>query len=157
MLMLGCSESKEPEPLPAAPVQDSAPPPPARRAQVVIPAEVRGQWKAVQIAVLDRETGQETLHTVDVGAEFHLEGTRIGVRVQTFLPDFIMHGLTMTSSSNQPNNPGVQIRIREGDEELFAGWLFSLYPDAHAYYHPRYGFTLVDFIPATPADENPEK
>ncbi|WP_305046825.1 DUF2155 domain-containing protein [Geoalkalibacter sp.] len=156
LLLFACTETRD-EPSAAAPrVMEAVSIPAAQRAHVVIPPEVKGQWQAVRILVVDRETDQKTLHTVDIGEEFCPEGTSLGVRVLAFLPDFIMHGLTMTSSSNQLNNPGVQIRIRDADEELFVGWLFSLYPEAHAYYHPRYGFALVDFIPAA-ADEHPEK
>jgi hypothetical protein len=60
-----------------------------------------------------------------------------------------MDGTTLTSQSNEPKNPAAQVRIYENNAEIFKGWLFSLYPTTHALQHPRYGFTLVDFIPAS--------
>lgn len=157
LLLFACTEARDEPSAPVPQVEEIVPLPAARRAQVVLPPDVQGRWQAVRILVVDRETGRETLHTVAIGEEFLIEGTAIGIRVLAFLPDFIMHGLTMTSSSNELNNPGVQIRIRDAEEELFVGWLFSLYPEAHAYYHPRYGFTLADFIPASPPEKNSEK
>jgi hypothetical protein len=74
--------------------------------------------------------------------------------IVTFLPHFVMHGLVMTSASNRLENPGVQIILSEGDRQIFTGWLFSLYPDAHAFQHPRYVFTLVDYLPVDETDHN---
>jgi len=70
------------------------------------------------------------------------------VKVETFLPAFIMEGSTMTSSTNELKNPGVNVLITENGAVIFKGWLFSKFPNTHAFMHPKYGFTLVDFVPA---------
>jgi hypothetical protein len=120
-----------------------------RGARVVVPDEVQGKWKAVKIAVFDKEKNQEDVYTVDIGSEFAVGGSNITVKVINFLPAFIMDGITMTSVSNEVKNPGAQIVISEEGKEAFNGWLFSLYPGIHAFQHSRYSFTLVDFIPAS--------
>ncbi|MDF1581424.1 MAG: DUF2155 domain-containing protein [Desulfuromonadales bacterium] len=38
--------------------------------------------------------------------------------------------------------------MRETENEVYSGWLFGLYPDTHAYQHPRYNFTLIGYKPA---------
>ena len=115
---------------------------------VVVPNSVKGKWKAVKIAVTDKETNKETVYTVAIGSELTIPNTNLAIKVDNFLPHFMMDGTTLTSQSNEPKNPAAQIRIMEGGKEIFKGWLFSLFPTTHAFQHPRYGFTLVDFVPA---------
>jgi len=146
LMVAGCGKQEE---KPTAEVKPAAEPA-ARKpeARVVIPDEVQGRWKAVKIAVLDKETNKEQVYEVEIGGEFPLPGSELVMKVKNFLPAFIMDGTTMTSASNETKNPAAQIVIAEGEKEVFKGWLFSLYPGTHAFQHPRYSFTLVDFVPA---------
>jgi len=123
--------------------------PTKKESVVVVPDNVKGKWKAVKIAVTDKETNKQNVYTVAIGSEFTLPNTTLTVKVDTFLPNFRMEGTMLTSQSNEPKNPAAQIRIIEGGNEIFKGWLFSLFPTTHAFQHPKYGFTLVDFIPAS--------
>jgi hypothetical protein len=68
--------------------------------------------------------------------------------VETFLPAFIMDDARMTSSSNKATNPAARIVIEEEGKLIYRGWLFGLYPDTHAFQHPRYNFTLLGYQPA---------
>jgi hypothetical protein len=120
-----------------------------KEAIVVVPAIVKGKWKAVKIAVTDKEKSKETVYTVAIGASFTIPATSLTINVDNFLPHFMMDGTTLTSQTNEPKNPAAQIRITENGTEIFKGWLFSLYPTTHAFQHPRFSFTLVDFIPAS--------
>ncbi|AAR33373.1 DUF2155 domain-containing protein [Geobacter sulfurreducens] len=115
---------------------------------VVVPDNVKGKWKSVKIAVTDKAANKESVYTINVGAELAIPESNLTIAVDNFLPHFTMDGTTLTSQSNEPKNPAAQIRILEGGKEVFKGWLFSLYPTTHAFNHPKYGFTLVDFIPA---------
>ncbi len=134
--------------------QQQEQPPPAKPAivkktkRIVIPDTVQGKWKAVKIAVLDKETRKQVVYTVEIGDSFAVDDSTLRVKVNTFLPAFIMDGTTLTSASNATKNPAAQIVISEDGKELYRGWLFSLYPATHAFQHPRYSFTLVDFVPA---------
>ncbi|HEX8960315.1 MAG TPA: DUF2155 domain-containing protein [Geobacteraceae bacterium] len=120
-----------------------------KEAVVVVPDSVKGKWKAVKIAVTNKETNKETVYTVAIGATITIPNTDLSLRVGNFLPHFMMEGTTLTSQSNEPKNPAAQVQIMEGGKEIFKGWLFSLYPTTHAFQHPKYGFTLVDFLPAS--------
>jgi hypothetical protein len=115
--------------------------------EVVIPEEVQGQWKSVRIAITDQDVGERDIYTVEIGSTFTVENTQLTIEVLNFLPAFVMDGTRMTSASNNTSNPAAQIVIREEGEEVFRGWLFSLYPGVHSFKHSRYSFTLVDFIP----------
>ena len=154
-LLLGCTEKQEP-PLESSAVETLGEPLRVcpSRALIIVPPEVHGQWKAVRIAVYDRETGHEEVHTAHIGEEFKFGDAGLSLEVRNFLPHFVMNGLVMTSASNRPENPGTQIAIHDEGEEIYCGWLFSLYPEAHAYEHPRYVFNLVDFFPSGQDDLN---
>jgi len=114
---------------------------------VKVPEIVQGKWKAVKIAVQDKTANKEMVVTVDVGGQQALPGTDLTLKVEAFLPHFIMEGATLTSQTNEPKNPAAQIKIIQGGKEIFKGWLFTLYPTTHAFPDPRYTFALVDFIP----------
>ena len=116
---------------------------------VVVPDKVKGKWKAVKIAVTDKTANKETVYTVPIGGEMPIPGSNMAVKVDNFLPHFSMDGTTLTSQSNEPKNPAAQVRIIEGGKEVFKGWLFSLYPTTHTFQHPKFGFILVDFVPAS--------
>jgi hypothetical protein len=121
----------------------------AKKVSIIVePDSVKGKWKAVKIAITDKTTNREAVYTVGIGTQLSIPDTNLAVVVESFLPDFTMNGALMTSQSNEPKNPAARVRIIEGGKEIFKGWLFSLYPTTHAVQHPRYGFTLVGFIPA---------
>ena len=119
-----------------------------KEAVVVVPDRVKGKWKAVKIAITDKAVNKETVYTVDIGSSFPIPNSNLSIKVENFLPHFMMEGTTLTSQSNEPKNPAAQVKIMEGGNEIFKGWLFTLYPTTHAFQHPKYGFTLVDFVPA---------
>ncbi|PLX92432.1 MAG: DUF2155 domain-containing protein [Desulfuromonas sp.] len=113
--------------------------------RVVIPGEVKGQWKSVEISILDQEISSETTYTINIGETFQVPGSTLKLRVDTFLPAFIMKGSQMTSASNEPKNPAAYVVIEENGEDVFSGWLFSLFPDACAVKNPRYSFNLAGY------------
>jgi len=145
LLVTGCKKKEEPKSVEAV----SPPPHGAKKESVIVePASVKGKWKAVKIAVTDKSTNKEAVYTVAIGTQFSIPDTDLAVNVESFLPHFTMSGAVMTSQSNEPKNPAARVRVYEGGKEIFKGWLFSLYPTTHAIQHPRFGFTLVGFIPA---------
>ena len=115
---------------------------------IIEPASVKGKWKAVKIAVSDKTANKETVYTVAIGSQFAIPDTNLAIKVENFLPHFTMAGAVRTSLSNEPKNPAARVRIYEDGKEIFNGWLFSLFPTTHALQHPKYGFTLVGFVPA---------
>ncbi|WP_183353708.1 DUF2155 domain-containing protein [Geomonas silvestris] len=122
---------------------------PARASSVVVvPDSVKGKWKAVKVAVADKNAKQQNVYELELGKDFKLPDSDLTLTVENFLPNFVMEGTTLTSISNELKNPAAQLVIHEGKKEIFKGWLFTLYPTTHAFQHPQYGFTLVDYVPA---------
>jgi hypothetical protein len=144
LALSGCTSQEEKEPAPE-PVKKTVP---KAQTVVVIPESVQGMWKAVKISVQDKEKASEEIYTVDIGYAFDLDNSNLRLQVVNFLPHFVMDGKTLTSVGNDTKNPAVQIVITENGTEIFNGWLFSLYPNTHAFQHARYSFSLADFLPA---------
>lgn len=116
--------------------------------RIVIPPDVAGKWKAVRIAVIDKSNVSQKLYTIPIGGKVAIPSSALVIEAETFLPAFTMEGSTITTSSSELKNPGVKVRITENGSEIFRGWLFSMFPKTHAFMHPKYGFTLVDVVPA---------
>jgi hypothetical protein len=158
--LVACQKKEEeaPPPLP--------PPPPAEQSQVmpggapadipkiegggvtVVPEHVKGKWKAVVLVVEDKGQKQTKEYTVNLGKELSIPNSPLVVNVIEFLPDLTIAESTFTSVSNEPNNPAVHVTIREGDKEIFKGWLFSLFPTIHPFQHAQYGVTLKEGVPS---------
>jgi len=146
-LLSGCSNKEESK----KSVRDQAPAKDSvirKQTAVSVPNSVKGKWQSVKISIMDKETKQEGFVTIEIGKTMKVNGTNLVIKVETFLPHFIMDGTTLTSSSNSPVNPAVQIHVTENGLEVFNGWLFTLYPNTHASKHARYGFGLADYTPA---------
>jgi hypothetical protein len=141
----GCQNHDQPS-LPKASSTDSHPT--KQKNMIVVPPYVAGKWKTVRIAVVDKSSVSEKVYAIPIGGKLVIPGSSMTIKVETFLPSFIMEGSTMTSISNDLTNPGVKIQIIENGSELFSGWLFSKFPSTHAFIHPKYGFALIDAQPA---------
>jgi hypothetical protein len=138
----GCNEKESPKPAVSTPQPAKAP------SVVVVPDSVKGHWKAVKLAVVDKNAKGQKVYTIAIGSEFKLPASDLTLRVENFLPHFVMEGTTLTSQSNELKNPAAQLRVSQGGREIYKGWLFTLYPTAHAFQHPHFSFTLVDYVPA---------
>jgi hypothetical protein len=158
----GCSKSEEPKPeaakaaAPAAQPEMPASHPPVAGAesgsgmaasqprQVVVPDDVKATWKAVVLSVTDKQTNESHDVTVDIGGT--AKDGDLEITVEDFLPAFSMGGGTITSSANETLNPAARLVVKDKGAEIFTGWLFSLYPDAHPFQHDKYSVILKDFV-----------
>jgi hypothetical protein len=146
-VLTGCSSKDETQKAPKAtvPAGDAVV---KKQTEVSVPENVKGKWKSVKLSIVDKESNREGFVVIEIGKTMKVNGTNLVIKVENFLPHFIMDGTTLTSSSNSPKNPAVQVLITENGKEVFKGWLFTLYPNTHASQHSRYGFGLADFTPA---------
>ncbi|MHB8763131.1 MAG: DUF2155 domain-containing protein [Deferrisomatales bacterium] len=123
--------------------QDGAPAPAAPR-QVVVPDEVKATWKSVVLAVTDRSGNTSKDVTIEIGGSATVGDLEIAV--ESFLPAFTMGEGNITSRTNETDNPAARLMVKEKGTEVFSGWLFSMYPDAHPFQHERYNVSLKDFV-----------
>ena|SRR5512133_1699436 len=143
-VLIGCQQEQPPRPE----LHTAQSHPIKKEAKILIPAGVGDRWKAVRIAVVDKSKATQKSYTIPIGGKLAIPSSTLVIEVEAFLPSFIMEGSIMTSASNELKNPGVKVRITENGTVVFRGWLFSLFPKTHAFMHPKYGFTLVDVVPA---------
>ncbi len=110
---------------------------------VVVPAAVTAKWKAVKLNIEDKAAKSTKEYTVAVGSELAVPNTKMKIKVLAFLPDFRMGEKDITSASDKPNNPAVQVSITEPGKEAWKGWLYSMHPGIHPYAHEQVAITLV--------------
>jgi len=114
--------------------------------KIDVPEGVKGVWVSAVVTVEDKSKGNSEDITVPLNSEYMLADSNVKLVVGDFLPDFRMEGSTITSSSPEPNNPAVQIKVFEGEEEIFAGWLYSRFPAIHPFQHVKYAITLKEGV-----------
>lgn len=73
--------------------------------------------------------------------------THLGVR--RFVPDFVLgEGNRVQSRSGEPRNPAALVEAWQGEERVFAGWIFAKFPDfgdGHGDGRAALSFVLKDF------------
>ena len=128
---------------------------PARgKSQIVVPPSVKGQWSGAKIIVEDKTSKAKQEYTVKLNNDFKIPNSNLKVHVGEFLPEILFEGQTITSRSNEPNNPGLTIRVYENDKQIFPdlktgkqwAWLFAKVPSMHAFVHPKYGIILKEGV-----------
>ena len=63
-----------------------------------------------------------------------------------FFPHFKRAADQITSESNKPENPALQIEVFEGGKEIFHGWRFAKFPEVHSLVHDQYAIALVEGV-----------
>lgn len=114
--------------------------------KVIVPPEVQRKWDSVRLIFEDRHNKKKAEYVVKLNTEFSITGTDLKIICKDFLPDFKMEKDIITSKSIEPNNPAVRTIIYERDQKIFNGWLYSKYPEIHAFEHPRYVLILKEGI-----------
>ncbi|HMK49446.1 MAG TPA: hypothetical protein VK435_05290, partial [Thermodesulfovibrionales bacterium] len=124
------------------------------KTQIVVPPDVKGKWSGAKIIVEDKTAKTKQEYTVKLNSDFKIPNSNLKVHVGEFLPDIQFEGLTITSKSNQPNNPGLTIRVYENEKQIFPdpksgkqwAWLFAKVPSMHAFVHSKYGIILKEGV-----------
>jgi hypothetical protein len=111
---------------------------------VIVPDSVKGAWKAVKIEVEFKETKSTKQFSVPLDSEFQVPDSDLTVKVGDFLPHFSMTAESITSSSDNPENPAVRLEALEAGNLIFKGWLFAKFPDVHPLQHEKYGLKLIE-------------
>ena len=109
---------------------------------VMVPDAVKGSWSKVTLVFEDKSGKKKTEYTVKVGSSLEIPGTGLKVQVGEFLPDFQMTDTTITSKSNEPNNPAVRVEVFEKGKAIYKNWLYAKFPEIHKFEHERYSLML---------------
>ncbi len=111
--------------------------------KVTVPAEVMSAWKSVKIEVEFKGKKATKTFSIPLNSEFKVPDSDLTIKVGAFLPHFAMTADSITSNSNNPENPAVRVEVLEKENTVFKGWLFSKFPDVHPFQHDRFGLKLV--------------
>ena len=114
--------------------------------KVVVPDAVKGSWKAAKIEVEYKDKKSKKQFTVPLNSDFKVPDSDLVIKVGAFLPHFSMAADSITSGSNNPENPATRIEVFQNQKEIFHGWLFAKFPTVHPFQHEKYGVTLVEGI-----------
>lgn len=144
-------KKKEQPPVPP-PMQEGAPGPAGAphgdmgggpEKKVTVPPEVKATWKSVKIEVELKQTKARKTVSIPLNSEYKLPDSDLTIKVGDFLPHFAMTADSITSNSNNLENPAARVEILEKGNTIFKGWLFSKFPDVHPLQHEKYGVKLL--------------
>ena len=118
------------------------------RLELVVPDEVRKEWKGVSISVKDKKTGVKKKYQIGIGENMKIPDSELDIKAVAILPDFqIKHQIgIITSTSNKPNNPAAKIVIQERGKELFRSWIYQKLPTVNAFNHEKFEVLLIEAI-----------
>lgn len=125
---------------------------PGGKAQVTVPDFVKGKWGAAKIIIEEKATKKKLEYTVKLNSDFKVPNSNLKLSIGEYLPDFKMEGLSLTSVSNNPNNPALAVKVFENGKKIFPapekewGWLFEKVPTIHQFEHEKYGIILKEGI-----------
>ncbi len=110
--------------------------------KLVVPPEVTAAYSAIRLGWKDSETGQTGTVEVPIGGVAPLPGSDLEVRADVFLPSFSMSAEEITSTGTGQENPAARISVVEKGNEIFAGWIFTRFPEVHPFQHARFSLKL---------------
>lgn len=115
--------------------------------RLVVPPEVTAAYSSIRLGWKDSETGKEGTVEVPIGGAAGLPGSDLEVRGDVFLPSFSMSAEEITSTGTGQENPAARIAVLEKGSEIFAGWIFTRFPEVHPFQHPRFSLRLEGGVP----------
>ena len=116
----------------------------------MIPPEVAQAWAGIRLGWKDKQSGTEGTVDVPLNEASPLPDPSLVVRADAFLPAFTMGGGAITSQGVEPQNPAARITVFEKGKEIFAGWIFTRFPDVHPFTHSRFQLRLEGGVPRAP-------
>jgi hypothetical protein len=115
--------------------------------RVEVPPEVAAAYSGVKLGWTDKVAGKSGTLDVPLGGSAPLPDAAFVVGADVFLPAFTMGGGAITSQGVEPQNPAARITVTQDGKEIFAGWIFTRFPDVHPFVNPRYELKLEGGVP----------
>jgi hypothetical protein len=114
--------------------------------QIVVPDAIKGAWKGAKIEVDFKDKKAKKQFSVDLNSEFKVPDSPYTLKVGSFLPNFTMAGDTITSKSNDLENPALGVEVFEGGKSVWKGWLYQRFPAIHSFPSEKIGFLLIEGV-----------
>jgi len=117
-------------------------PSPSVPTRLEIPPAVVEAYSGLRLNWKDSSNGHKGSVEVPIGKAVPIPGSDLSVRADAFLPAFTMSADAITSTGVEEENPAARIAVLEKGQEIFAGWIFTRFPDVHPFEHPRISLRL---------------
>jgi hypothetical protein len=111
--------------------------------EVVLAADVKARWKEARIEVVDGSTKGKEVLTLKVGSTADLKSAPFKLKVESFVPDYIISQNRIESRSNEPNNPAALVELTSGGKTVARGWLFKNFPTFNSFTSERFTLALL--------------
>ncbi len=145
----GCRERGRPDPnirMAISHAREEVPgksePTPSVPSRLEVPSEVEKAYSGIRLVWRDSGNGKEGVLEIPLRGTTRVPDSSLDVRADVFLPAFTMSSDAITSSGEQEENPAARIAVAENGNEIFAGWIFTRFPDVHPFQHPRFSLRL---------------
>lgn len=111
--------------------------------EVKLSKEVMAKWNEVQLEITDGASKKKDKLTVKVGASVALKNPAFKLKIEAFVPDYMITEDHIESRTNEADNPAVLVALLEGDKVVAKGWIFKALPDFNSYTDQRFPVVLV--------------
>jgi hypothetical protein len=115
---------------------------PSVPSKLEVPPAVIQAFSGLRLKWKDSSNGQEGTIEVPLGKTASIPGSDLSVRGDAYLPAFAMSAEAITSTGIEEDNPAARIAVLQKGQEIFAGWIFTRFPDVHPFEHPRFSLRL---------------
>jgi len=105
-----------------------------------IPEIVQKTWKTATIAVVDKATGK-TVKEFKVKKGETVKYGDLEIKVMYIVPHLVLSD-GYTSGSNEPQNPGILVKVLENGKVIYAGPIYQKFPTMYNINHPKYMIIL---------------
>lgn len=107
-----------------------------------IPPEVKAKWKSVELSITATGGKEQRAH-VTIGDKVTVANTGLSLNVAAFVPAFMSDAGVVTSSSNNLDNPAVQLQLRDGKGKIAEGWVFQSLPEFNSFSSSKVSVRLL--------------
>ncbi len=89
----------------------------------------------------------------EIGVESDIANTGYRIKVLRYMNDFAMDTITkaIENRSAKPNNPAIEVRLRDKSAQVSTFWVFARFPDMHQKMDPNFKF-IYRYFPRRPKD-----
>jgi hypothetical protein len=101
-----------------------------------IPEVVQKTWKFATVDIVDRSTGK-TLKEFKVKKGDTINYGDLEIKVMYIVPHLVLDN-GYTSGSNEPQNPGILIEVKEKGKVIYAGPIYQKFPTMYNINHPKF-------------------
>jgi hypothetical protein len=104
----------------------------ALKSRLDIPDAVKAKWKGVELSIAGKDIPARTAK-IAVGSRYGIDRSSLALQVVAYVPSFSSNLGTVTSTSNNPDNPAVLVRLLNKERVVKEGWVFQKLPDFNTY------------------------